>query len=309
MLDGKGFYRGSAILYTGTAGTGKTSFAADFVDAACRRGEKCLYIAMEETQDQIVRNMQSIGLDLEQWVKKGLLEFYITRPALYGLEMHIVMIEDLLKRYQPKNLVMDPISDFTAIGGGKEVKSMLVRLQDLMKEREITCVYTDLITGDINTRQAEVYISSMIDTWIMLRNMEFNGERNRSLTIIKSRGMPHSNQLREFKFSDKGIDLIAPYIGPAGVLMGSAKVIQEAKDKAQITDVEREIEHKRTLLAEKRREYEARRVAVEAEFHTEEATLAKSIEQAKQDLEIISLDRSVMARERKAEPDKKTRGE
>ena len=309
MLDGKGFYRGSAILYTGTAGTGKTSFAADFVDAACRRGEKCLYIAMEETQDQIVRNMQSIGLDLEQWVKKGLLEFYITRPALYGLEMHIVMIEDLLKRYQPKNLVMDPISDFTAIGGGKEVKSMLVRLQDLMKEREITCIYTDLITGDINTRQAEVYISSMIDTWIMLRNMEFNGERNRSLTIIKSRGMPHSNQLREFKFSDKGIDLIAPYIGPAGVLMGSAKVIQEAKDKAQITDVEREIEHKRTLLAEKRREYEARRAALEAEFHTEEATLAKSIEQAKQDLEIIGLDRSVMARERKAEPDKKTRGE
>ena len=309
MLDGKGFFRGSAILYTGTAGAGKTSFAAYYVDAACRRGEKCLFIAMEETQDQIVRNMRSIGLDLEQWVKKGLLEFYVTRPALYGLEMHIVMIEDLLKRYQPNNLVMDPISDFTTIGGGKEVKSMLVRLQDIMKEREITCVYTDLITGDINTRQAEVYISSMIDTWIMLRNMEFNGERNRSLTIIKSRGMPHSNQLREFKFSDKGIDLIAPYIGPAGVLMGSAKVIQEAKDKAHITDVQREIEHKRTLLAEKRRVYEARKVAVEAEFHTEEAALAKSIEQVKQGLEIINLDRSVMARERKAEPDKKVRGE
>lgn len=309
MLDGKGFFRGSAILYTGTAGAGKTSFAAYYVDAACRRGEKCLFIAMEETQDQIVRNMRSIGLDLEPWVKKGLLEFYVTRPALYGLEMHIVMIEDLLKRYQPNNLVMDPISDFTTIGGGKEVKSMLVRLQDIMKEREITCVYTDLITGDISTRQAEVYISSMIDTWIMLRNMEFNGERNRSLTIIKSRGMPHSNQLREFKFSDKGIDLIAPYIGPAGVLMGSAKVIQEAKDKAHITDVQREIEHKRTLLAEKRRVYEARKVAVEAEFHTEEAALAKSIEQVKQGLEIINLDRSVMARERKAEPDKKVRGE
>jgi circadian clock protein KaiC len=308
MLDGKGFFRGSSVLYTGTAGTGKTSFAADFVDAACRRGEKCLYIAMEETQDQIVRNMRSIGLDLDQWVKKGLLEFFITRPALYGLETHIVMIENLLKKYQPKNMVLDPISDFTAIGGGREVKSMLTRLQDIMKEREITSVYTDLITGDINTRQAEVYISSMIDTWIMLRNMEYNGERNRSLTIIKSRGMPHSNQLREFKFSDKGIDLIAPYIGPAGVLMGSAKVIQEAKDKAHITDVEREIDHKRTLLAEKHRVYEARKVALEAEFHTEDATLAKSIDQAKQDLEIISLDRSVMARERKAEMDKKARG-
>ncbi|OPY30251.1 MAG: circadian clock protein KaiC [Methanocella sp. PtaU1.Bin125] len=309
MLDGKGFYRGSAILYTGTAGTGKTSFAAAFVDAACRRGEKCLYIAMEETEDQIVRNMRSIGIDLGQWVKNGLLHFYVTRPALYGLEMHIVMIEDHIRRFQPQNIVMDPISDFTAIGGSKEVKSMLVRLQDLMKSREITCISTDLITGDIRARQPEVFVSSIIDTWIMLRNVEFNGERNRSLTVIKSRGMPHSNQLREFRFTGRGIDLAPPYVGPAGVLMGSARLVQEAKDKAQITEIQRDIEHKRTILAEKRREFEARQTAIETAFHAEEAALVKGIEQAEQDLEIINLDRSVMARERKADRNNKARSD
>ena len=203
---------------------------------------------------------------------------------------------------------MDPISDFTAIGGGKEVKSMLTRLQDILKEREITSVYTDLITGDINTRQAEVYISSMIDTWIMLRNMEYNGERNRSLTIIKSRGMPHSNQLREFKFSDKGIDLIPPYIGPAGVLMGSAKVIQEAKDKAQIADEQREIEHKRLLLSEKRREYEARRSQSRRSSTPRKPLSRRASSRRSRISRSSSLDRSVMARERKAETDKKARG-
>ncbi|HMK45459.1 MAG TPA: circadian clock protein KaiC, partial [Methanocella sp.] len=207
MLDGKGFFRGSSILYTGTAGTGKTSFAAYYVDAACRRGECCLYIAFEETEDQIVRNMKSIGLDLDRWVKKGLLKFYVTRPALYGLEMHIVLIEDQLRRFQPQNMVMDPISDFTSIGGGKEVKSMLTRLQDIMKSQGITAIYTDLITGDIRPKTSEVYISSIIDTWIMLRNIEYNGERSRSLVLIKSRGMPHSNQIREFLFSSHGVDL------------------------------------------------------------------------------------------------------
>jgi circadian clock protein KaiC len=233
MLDGKGFWHSSSVLYTGTAGTGKTSFAAHFVDAACQRGEKCLYMAFEETEDQIVRNMKSIGIDPGQWVKKGMLKFYITRPALYGLEMHIVLIEDLLNKFQPQNVVMDPISDFIAVGGGKEVKSMLTRLQDLMKSRGMTTVYTDLLVGDISAPgRSEAYISSMIDTWILLRNIEYNGERSRGLTIIKSRGMPHSNQIREFVFSSEGIDLIPPYIGPAGVFMGSAKVIQEAKDKA-----------------------------------------------------------------------------
>jgi len=306
MLDGKGFYRGSSVLYTGTAGTGKSSFAAYFVDAACRRGEKCLYMAMEETEDQIIRNMRSIGINLEQWVKKGLLKFYITRPALYGLEMHIVLIEDLLNKFRPLNVVMDPISDFIASGGGKEVKSMLTRLQDLMKARGMTTIYTDLLVGDIgNPRRSEAYISSMIDTWILLRNIEYNGERSRGLTIIKSRGMPHSNQIREFVFSEKGIDLIQPYVGPAGVLMGSAKVVQEAKDKAHITAMEREIRSKKDILTEKRREFEAKVEALKAQYNVEEKELGKKIEIVEQDLDVMINDREIMSRKRRSDESRK----
>ncbi|HMK46615.1 MAG TPA: circadian clock protein KaiC, partial [Methanocella sp.] len=304
MLDGKGFFRGSSILYTGTAGTGKTSFAAYYVDAACRRGERCLYIAFEETEDQIVRNMKSIGLDLDQWVKKGLLKFYVTRPSLYGLEMHIVLIEDQLRRFQPQNMVMDPISDFTAIGGGKEVKSMLTRLQDIMKFGGITAVYTDLVTGDIQPRSTEVHISSIIDTWIMLRNVEFNGERSRSLVLIKSRGMPHSNQIREFLFSSHGVDLVSPYIGPGGVLLGSSKVVQEMKDNAQILGLRRELQTRKDVLDEKRREFGSRMEAFKAQFNVEQNELMKSVEKAEQDLNVTMKDREVMGQERKSDTTK-----
>jgi circadian clock protein KaiC len=302
MLDNKGFYRSSSVLYTGTAGTGKTSFAATFVDSACRRGEKCLFMAMEETEDQILRNMKSIGIDLEKWVKKGLLKFYITRPALYGLEMHIVLIEDLLNKFQPLNVVMDPISDFIASGEGKEVKSMLTRLQDMMKARGMTTVYTDLLVGDISSpRRSEAYISSMIDTWILLRNIEYNGERSRGLTIIKSRGMPHSNQIREFVFSSKGIDLVQPYIGPTGVFMGSAKVVQEAKDNAQIAGMEREISNRKDVLEEKRREFDAKMEALKALYNVEEKEIGKKIDEAERDLSILMKDREIMSSERKSD--------
>ncbi|WP_424356926.1 circadian clock protein KaiC [Methanocella sp. MCL-LM] len=299
MLGHKGFYRGSAILYTGTSGTGKTNFAGTYVDAACRRGERCLFIAMEETEDQIIRDLGSIGIDLGQWVKTGLLKFYISRPWLYGIEMHLVLIQDILDRFKPMNVIMDPLSDFTAIGGGKEVKSLLTRLQDMMKSRQITCVYTDLITGDINPRTSEVYISSMIDTWILLRNIEYNGERSRGLAIVKSRGMSHSNQVREFRFTNKGIDLINPYIGPSGVFMGSAKIGQEARDLAQVTNMRREIENMKAILEEKRREYNARQESMNAQLTVEESGLKKKIEQLEQDLEIMLKDREVMSRERK----------
>jgi circadian clock protein KaiC len=259
-------------------------------------------MAMEETEDQIVRNMKSIGINLEPWVKKGLLKFYITRPALYGLEMHIVLIEDLLNKFQPLNVVMDPISDFIASGGGKEVKSMLTRLQDMMKSRGMTTVYTDLLVGDIsNPRRSEAYISSMIDTWILLRNIEYNGERSRGLTVIKSRGMPHSNQIREFVFSDKGIDLIQPYIGPAGVLMGSARIMQEAKDKAQITNMEREIRSKKDILEERRCEFEAKVETLKAQYNAEEKELGKKIEIAEQDLDVMIKDREIMSRKRRSD--------
>ncbi len=301
MLDGKGFFRGSSVLVSGTAGTGKTSFAAYFADAACRRGEKCLYFSLEETQDQISRNMKSIGIDLEKWVKKGLLKFRIARPSLYGLEMHLLMMENDIKKFEPKNVVIDPITDLSAIGGGREVKSMLTRLNDLMKARGITIFFIDLVRGDTAPEHPGMYISSLIDTWLLLRNFELNGECNRGLTILKSRGMPHSNQVKEFVITSDGIELIQPYVGPAGVLMGSAKTSQEAKDDALILDAQRDIELTRVKLAEKRKELEAKITALRAQYKAVENELTKSLKQKEQDRDIMMSDRQIMSKARKAE--------
>ncbi|HTY91218.1 MAG TPA: circadian clock protein KaiC [Methanocella sp.] len=301
MFGGKGYFRGSSILVSGTAGTGKSSCAAYFVDAACRRGEKCLYFAFEETQDQIIRNMGSIGIDLQKWVKKGLLKFHIARPALYGLEMHIVMMEDGIKKFNPGNVVVDPITDLSAVGSGREVKSMLTRLNDLMKGHSITVFFTDLIRGDVRPEHPETFISSMIDTWIILRNFEFNGERNRGLTILKSRGMRHSNQIKEFVITSEGIDLIQPYVGSSGVLMGSAKISQEARDNATILDAQRDIEYARIKLAEKQKELDARIAALKVQYKVDENDLVKSLKQKEQDLEIAMKDREIMSRVRQAQ--------
>ncbi len=301
MLGNKGFFRGSTVLISGTAGTGKTSFAACFADAACRRGEKCIYFAFEENQDQIIRNMNSIGLDLKQWVDKGLLKFHIARPAMYGVEMHLVVMEDEVSRFKPQNVIIDPMTDFTAVGGGREIKSLLTRLIDLLKARGITTMMTDLIRGDINPEKPETYISSIIDTWILLRNFEYNGERSRGITILKSRGMPHSNQIREFVMSDSGIELIDPYIGSEGVFMGSAKAMQEARDNARLINMTREIRHKRDLLEEKLVEYEAKMNTLKAQQKAEENDLKKSLEIVEQDLQLLLNDRELMSSERNLE--------
>lgn len=301
MFSGKGYFRGSAILVSGTAGTGKSSIAAYFIDAACRRGEKCLYFAFEETQDQIIRNMGSIGLNLEQWVKKGLLQFYITRPALYGLETHLVVMEDAIKKYDPLNVVIDPVTDFVEVGGGREVKSMLTRLNDLVKSRSITVIYTDLLRGDLMVQKPEMYISSLIDTWILVRNFEYNGERNRGLTVLKSRGMPHSNQIREFVMTDNGIELLDPYIGPAGVFMGSAKLAQEIKDKSELLDAKQDLAHKKRALNEKHKELEAKIAALKAQYTAEKNDLEKSIEEVQQNIGIRSKDRELLAVARKTD--------
>jgi circadian clock protein KaiC len=230
-----------------------------------------------------------------------MLKFHVARPAMYGIEMHLVIMDDEVNKFKPQNVVIDPITDFIAVGAGRQVKSMLTRLIDLFKARGITILLTDLIRGDISPEKPETYISSLIDTWILLRNVEYNGERSRALTVIKSRGMPHSNQVREFTMSHEGIQLIDPYIGPEGVFMGSAKITQEARDKARLMNMQREIQHKRDLLEEKRAEYEARLNALKAQHKAEESDLRKSMEIAEQDLQIQLADRETMSRARKLE--------
>jgi len=205
MLGGRGFYRGTSVLISGTAGTGKSSLANGIVNAACARGERCLYFAFEESQSQILRNMRSIGLDLEPWVKSDLVHYHSARPTMFGLEMHLVRMHKAIVEYRPTMVVVDPLSSLLQAGEGDEARNTMLRMVDTLKERQITGVFTHLVTGGDYQESTDMAISSLVDTWILLRDVELSGERNRVLYILKSRGMAHSNQIREFLLTSRGI--------------------------------------------------------------------------------------------------------
>ena len=298
MMDGKGFYKGSSVLVTGNAGTGKSSFAAQFVDAACERGEKCIYLAFEESPEQIIRNMRSIGIDLGHWVDKGLLKFHATRPTLYGLEIHLVTIYKLVNEIMPDVVVMDPMSNLITIGSLADVKSMLTRLIDFLKDKQITSLSTSLsLMGQV---ESDIGVSSLMDTWIDLRSKENNGERNRTLDIIKSRGMAHSNQMREFLITSNGLELEDVYLGPDGMLTGSARVSQIALEKAQKLMRKQEIERKQREIKRKSESMNAQIAEIKSKFEAEEEELERIIEQEKLKEEVLETDRNSMARVRKA---------
>jgi circadian clock protein KaiC len=273
MLDGKGLYRGASVLLSGTPGSGKSSIAAHVVHAACARGERCLYFPFEESQPQIVRNMQSIGLDLGRWVSRGLLRFHPARPHLYGLETHLALMHKQILQFDPRVVVIDPVTNLTEIGSVTEAKAMLTRLVDFLKARGITAIFTSLTTGVDNLEMTEVGISSLMDTWLLVRNLESNGERNRGLYVLKSRGMPHSNQIREFILTDQGAQLLDVYTGPAGVLTGTARMVQEERDKAEGLSLRHEIERKRRELAAKREAMNAQITALRTRFAAESSEL------------------------------------
>ncbi len=231
MLSDKGYYKGSTILATGTAGTGKSSIAAHFVNAACARGEKAIYFAFEESPSQIIRNMRSIDIDLEKWQKLGLLTFHASRPALQGLEMHLVRIHKQIEQIKPAVVVIDPITNLIASGTANDVKAMLTRLIDFLKSRQITTLFTALTEHDELAEHTDMAISSLVDTWILVRDIEYNGERNRAIHIRKSRGMAHSNQVREFQVTTEGINLIDVYSSMQGMFTGSARLAQQMRDE------------------------------------------------------------------------------
>jgi len=231
MFTGGGYYRGSTVLLSGTAGCGKTSLLASFVDSMCRRGEKCLFVALEESMDQIIRNMKSIGIDLKQWTDKGLLVFHITRPTQYSLEMHLALLHQLVLQQEPAAVVIDPISNLTSISNPLEAGGLLTRLIDFLKGKQITSIMTNLTSAGKDMESTDVMISSIVDTWILLRGIESNGERNRTLYILKSRGMEHSNQVRELLITGNGIKLANVFIGKEGVLVGSARRAKERMNK------------------------------------------------------------------------------
>jgi len=285
LLGGKGVYRGSSVLVTGTPGTGKTSLAAAFLAAACQRGERGLWFAFEESAAQILRNMRSIGIDVEPWIKKGLLEIHATRPTLQGLEQHLVAMHDIVLRFQPSMVVVDPISNLTFTFEKSEVKPALMRLTDFLKQQQITALFTSLLEGGKALENSQLGVSSLMDTWLLLRNTEYNGERNRTLFVLKSRGMAHSNQVREFVLSSAGIDLVDVYLGSDGVVTGSARMTQEAHEQAAA--VLRRHEHEKRLreLAAKRTALEAQIAALqlEAESAAAEAELAVAQEKTEAD--------------------------
>lgn len=274
MLGAKGFYRGSSILVSGQAGTGKTSISATFVDAACRRNEKCLFFIFEESESQLIRNMKSIGMDLEPWVKKGILTFHAVRPTAYSLEMHLSMMLKLIDEFKPDVLAVDPISNLYPIGDDIQVRSMLMRLIDYAKSLQITGLFTNLSndaeTGAYSLEPTEMHVSSLMDVWLILKNVEGNGERNRIFSIIKARGMAHSNQLREFILSDEGIQLLDLYKGTEGVLFGSARMAQESREAGEWLRRNEETERKKRELEDKKRVMENKIALLKAKFAREE---------------------------------------
>jgi len=294
MLEGKGFYKGSSVLVTGAAGTGKSSIAAQFAENTCKNGEKCLIFAFEESPKQIIRNMQSIGIDIQTWVDKGLLKFHATRPTLYGLETHLVNMHKVVNRFQPDVVIFDPISNLITVGSKEEVKSMLTRLIDYLKNKQITILSTSLtMMGHIET---DTGVSSLMDTWIDLKSIETNGERNRTIDIVKPRGMYHSNQVREFKLTNKGIKLIDVYIGQDGMLTGSARVSRIFEEKAEKLECEQDVERKQRELEQKRQKMEAQITELKAQFESEKLKLDKNIAQRKLKEKALEYERAVMAK-------------
>jgi circadian clock protein KaiC len=273
MLGGKGFYRGSSVLISGTAGTGKSSLGATFAAACAARGERCLYLAFEESPDQIIRNMKGIGVDLRPAVASGLLRFVASRPTLCGLESHLAEVHRQVKEFMPQNIVVDPITNFLGAGVASEVHAMLSRLVDLLKSRQITAVFTSLSSAEMREESA-VGVSSIMDTWLFLRDIEVNGERNRALYVLKSRGMNHSNQICEFLITSRGIRLVDVYIGNGQVLTGSARAAQYESEHLERQRLKDESVRKQRDSAQRKAIAEAQIAALRASISVDDEEVA-----------------------------------
>jgi len=298
MLGG-GLYRGSSVLFSGTAGTGKTTVAATFLEAACRRGERSIYFSFEESQSQTIRNMRSVGLELQPAVNADLLRFHAMRPTQHGLEMHLATIFRLVRDFQPKFVVLDPVTGLLTGGNDGEVSSMLVRLLDYMKGTGITCLFTALNSGGNQIEQSDVGISSLIDTWLLMRDIELNGERNRGIYVLKSRGTAHSNQIREFLLTNEGIRLRPAYLGLNGVLTGSARLAQENRDTAEAAVRRQEIARRQRELEREQNLFEARLAALKSEFAAKVDEIQRGLGELQQSESTLEDNQRDMAESRK----------
>lgn len=273
MLGGQGYFRGSTVLVSGTAGSGKSSLAAHLARATCSRGEKCLYVSYEESPQQILRNMASIGLDLRKDMQSGLLRISSHRPTSLGLEGHLAVLHKITSEFKPSTVVVDPVGTMASAGAMYDAHLMLVRMIDFFKERGVTVLLTSLTHGGEATEATDMAVSSLVDTWLLVKSVENNGERSRLLYVLKSRGMAHSNQVREFLITSEGIDLVEPYVGPEGVLTGTARVMQEDREQTAVRQREAEKQRAVRLLERKHALLEQRIAELRAEFAAEEVEL------------------------------------
>jgi circadian clock protein KaiC len=301
MLGDGGFYKGSTVLVSGTAGTGKSTLAAQFCDSACRRGERALYFAFEESEAEIVRNMSSVGIDLRRWVDAGLLQFRCFRPSLLGLEAHLFAVQKFVGEFEPAVVVKDPVSDLRRVGTAADVSAMLARQVDFLKARGITTMFTSLSAiGELP--EASQQIGSLVDAWLLVKTMEGNGEHNRILSILKSRGMAHSNQIREFLLTSQGIELADVYVGPQGVLTGSARQAQEAKERSDGTSRLEDLEQRRVSLERRRESVEAQAAALWREFESEADIVGRLLSHGSIGVEDRAGQRAEQGRLRRADP-------
>ncbi len=301
MLGGKGYFRGSTVMITGTAGTGKSSVASHLAEAACQRGERCMYFSFEESPAQIVRNMRSVGIHLQPYVDRHLLQFHSARPTMHGLEMHLVKMHKMIETFRPKVVIVDPISNLQRAGSIDDSTNMLVRLIDSLRKKQITAFFVSLSSaGSTSLEMTDEGMSSLVDTWLLVRDIELGGERNRALYVLKSRGMAHSNQVREFLITSKGIKLRAAYLGPSGVLTGSARLSQEARDKAELQMAKEELERQQMGLEHRRKAIEAQVEALRAQFKAEEEEFERAAISARVRNEIRAADRVAMSKSRRS---------
>ncbi|HEY0790639.1 MAG TPA: circadian clock protein KaiC [Chthoniobacterales bacterium] len=275
MLGGEGYYRGSTILVSGTAGTGKTSLAATIANETCRRRERCLFFSFEESPDQVLRNMHSIGLDLQQWIAQRRLRFCAARPTSKGLETHLARMMKETTEFAPAVVIVDPISSLMQSGNATSVQGTMLRLIDFLKAKGITAVLNSLSLPGTGLPPADASIASLVDTWLVVRDRELNGERNRVLDVVKSRGMAHSNQVREFLLTNAGITLNDVYLGADGPLTGSARLTQKAREQAEQTARKEEIKRQQLVVESKRCLLDTQIAALRVGFATDETDLKR----------------------------------
>ncbi|MBV8277784.1 MAG: circadian clock protein KaiC [Verrucomicrobia bacterium] len=299
MLGGLGYYRGSTVLLSGTAGTGKTTLAAHLAQATCARGERCLFFSFEESASQILRNMRTIGIDLQPFIRKELLRILAARPTVYGLEMHLVRMHKLISQFQPAVVIVDPVSNLQTAGTSEESSALFIRLVDFLRKNGILGFLVSLTGGASALETTGEGISSIVDTWLLLRDIELSGERNKVLYVLKSRGMNHSNQVREFHITSKGVKLVDAYLGPAGVLTGSARLAQEAREGADAETLKQEMERRELALKHRRRAMESQIEALRAAFEAEIEEFNRTAANEKVRLGQVEIDREVMARSRR----------